>query len=480
MKNIFLLFLCCCLFFKGLAQAPSSQNGNRFTDSLKNQLTKTTKPAERFNLLNQITFYENGFLGDKVDSANSLEMLQIAEQLDEDSMLAISYNWIGSYLASGKGDNASGLEYFFKALPHAEKTRDKRRISSLYFDIAICYFNLQNNEEALKNIRKGGANLPDPSSPMHDYMLVQYQRGMTRYFLAVKQPDSALKYSSAMAETSRRVRSKLFEFGALYLNGSAYAQLGDVKMANVYFKKANAYSDSIGHNLTKQTFYNHYIPFLLSHGMIVEARDQARKVWELGLHNNNNLLLQTGAAFLRQAFDSLHQNDSAYHYARMESELNARIFSQDNINKVQALAFNEQLREIEDEARAADEAEARKNNIQYALIAIGIIVLFMLYLLLSRSFITNTRLIEFFGVVALLIVFEFLNLLLHPFLVRITHHSPILMLLSLVGIASLLVPLHHKIEKWTTARLVEKNKQIRLAAAKKTIEQLEGKKKNST
>ena len=75
--------------------------------------------------------------------------------------------------------------------------------------------------------------------------------------------------------------------------------------------------------------------------------------------------------------------------------------------------------------------------------------------------------IEFFGVVALLIVFEFLNLLLHPFLERITHHSPVLMLLALVCIAALLVLLHHKVEKWATSKLVEKNKQIRLAAAKK-------------
>jgi hypothetical protein len=35
--------------------------------------------------------------------------------------------------------------------------------------------------------------------------------------------------------------------------------------------------------------------------------------------------------------------------------------------------------------------------------------------------------------------------------------------------------LHHKIEKWATYKLVEKNKQIRLTAAKKTIEQLESK-----
>jgi hypothetical protein len=72
-------------------------------------------------------------------------------------------------------------------------------------------------------------------------------------------------------------------------------------------------------------------------------------------------------------------------------------------------------------------------------------------------------------VIALLIVFEFLNLLLHPFLERITHHNPVLMLLSLVCIAALLVPLHHRLEKWAVRKLVEKNKRIRLAAEKKMI-----------
>ena len=51
----------------------------------------------------------------------------------------------------------------------------------------------------------------------------------------------------------------------------------------------------------------------------------------------------------------------------------------------------------------------------------------------------------------------------------------LLILLALVCIAALLVPLHHKVEKWATTKLVEKNKQIRLAAAKKTSEELEKK-----
>ena len=172
-------------------------------------------------------------------------------------------------------------------------------------------------------------------------------------------------------------------------------------------------------------------------------------------------------------FDKQNKIKSAYYYFKVELALEDTIFSQERINKAQALAFNEEIRVAEEQNKKIKAEEQRKLNVQYALLAFGIITFIILFLLLSRSFITNTKIIEFLGVIALLIVFEFLNLLLHPFLERVTHHSPVLMLLALVCIAALLVPLHHKVEKWATAKLIEKNKQIRLAAAKKTIEQLE-------
>ncbi len=85
------------------------------------------------------------------------------------------------------------------------------------------------------------------------------------------------------------------------------------------------------------------------------------------------------------------------------------------------------------------------------------------------------RLITFFAVLGLLIVFEFINLLIHPWLAEFTNDSPVLMLLTLVIIAALLIPLHHKMEHIIKEKLVKKNKAIRLAAAKKTIERLEEK-----
>ena len=448
---------------------------NKYIDSLKAELAKTNKPIERFTLITKISEYRLVLGGSAVDSATVIELLKLAQQLKNDSLLAISYNWIGSYMAFTTGDNTEALEYYFKAIPLAEKANDKRRISSLYFDIALVYFTLQNNEEAFKNIRKGGENLPDTSSPMYSFMLVQYQRGMTQYYLLAHQYDTALHYAQLLMETSTKLKSISFQYGALYLNGSIYAQMGDYDLAEVYFKKAKAMTSSITNKSELLSFYDIYIPYLLQNRKINEAHEQATQFMELGKQDNNNNIKLSVAGFMRQVFDSLHQTDSAYYYAKIKEDLNAFIFSQNNINKIQALAFNEQFRIIEDDAKKAEDAQQRKENIQYALIALGIITFIILYLLLSRSFITNSRMIEFFGVIALLIIFEFLNLLLHPYLERVTHHSPLLMLLTLVCIAALLVPLHHRAEKWATQKLVEKNKKIRLAAAKKTIQQLEGK-----
>jgi hypothetical protein len=138
------------------------------------------------------------------------------------------------------------------------------------------------------------------------------------------------------------------------------------------------------------------------------------------------------------------------------------------------MTFEDELQQQQLASERIKAEEQRRQNLQYVLIAIGILTFIILFLLLSRSIITNTRMIEFLGVMALLIVFEFLNLLLHPFLEGVTNHTPFLMLLALVGIAAFLIPLHRRVEKWSTAKLVEKNKIIRLANAKKTIEELEG------
>jgi tetratricopeptide (TPR) repeat protein len=451
---------------------------SKYVDSLKLKLSGTTSPLDSFNIIVKISEFNFVLGGGEADQSTTIRLLSIAQKLKNDSLLAISYNWIGSYFAFTKGDNTAALENYFKALPLAARAKDKRRISSLYFDIALVYFTLHNKEEAVKNLRKGYQNLPDASSPMYLFMLMQYQRGMSEYYMLSQQNDSALYYTQQLSATSLKLNSLSFQYGALYLSGQVYMQMGDKDMAEVYFKKAAVMTPFIESSAGKLNFYEIYIPYLFYNGNIHEARNQATLLMELGLRDNNNNIKLSGAGFLRQAFDSLHKIDSAYNYAKMKDALNDSIFDQNNINKIQAMEFNEQLRTIEDNAKAAEEALQRKQNIQYALIALGIIIFVTFFLLLSRTIIVNERLISFFVVLGLLVVFEFINLLIHPWLASFTNESPVLMLVALVAIAALLIPVHHHLERWIKVKVIEKNNAIRLAAARKTIEMLEKKSEN--
>ncbi len=469
MKKLYPLLFCIFLSLNSSAQ-------KKYIDSLKTILVNSTDPLEKFTLL--VKMEENNYTGGdgNIDSLTGIKLHAIAKQLNNDSLLAISYNWIGDYFLFNKGDNTTALEYFFKGLPLAEKSKDPRRISSYYFDISAAYGNMNNINEAIKYAQKGAANLPDPQSPMYDYMVRQYQISMATFYLSLHKPDSALHYVQALNETNLRLKNISFEAYAQSSFGEVYNQFGDKVLAEVFFLKANLLADSSEFYLTKLNVKSTYSRFLIGQDKIAEAKKLSEEVYQLGLKIDNNQIKLKGAGLLKQIFVKKHMTDSAYYYLQMESSLKDTIFSQNNISKIQALAFNDQIRIIDEKAKKDQEVIERKQNIQYALIALGTISLIILYLLLSRSFITNTKLIEFFGIIALLIVFEFLNLLLHPFLEKLTGHSPVFMLLILVSIAALLVPLHHRVEKWATKILVEKNKKLRLDNAKKTIEKLEGNK----
>ncbi|MEO6820820.1 MAG: hypothetical protein ABI204_13895 [Ginsengibacter sp.] len=444
---------------------------NKYVDSLKMLLPTTTKPIERFDLLNKIIDNNDATQGNLQDTSIGLQMHQIAQDLNNDSLLAISTNVVGNYFR-GKGDFPTALEYLFKAIPLAEKAKDRRRISSIYLDIAECYYNLQNLDECYKYAKIGKEKLPEKGLPMHDFMATQFHRTMGNYYLKKNMPDSALRQIHEMEEENSRLKKTNYTMYSFIQNGTAYAQLKENDLAEVYFKKANELSDSIGTPVLILTFNQSYIPYLLNTNQVEKAKQQARQLLNIGRNIGNNLDKMNAAGFLSQAYNKLHKSDSAYYYLSMESALKDSVFNQTNINKIQTLAFNEQIRNIDEEAKQKDLEEERHQNIQFALIALGIIIFITLFLLLSRTVIVNEKLISFFTILGLLVVFEFINLLLHPWLAHYTHESPVLMLLALVSIASLLIPFHHKMEHWIKEKMVEKNKAIRLAAAKKTIQQL--------
>ena len=460
-------FLIIVLSFLCLAQFAQAQDPER--EMQVATLKQIKNPYERFSKI--ISFLESSDtkLVADIDSAYCVDLLKIAKEQRNDSLLAISYNWIGYYFYLKQGDNRIALEYFFKALPLALKANDKRRISSIYFDIAGAFYFIDKGDY-LAYTKKGGEHLPDPTSEKYNYMLIQYQRNMSISYLERNSLDSALSYALLASQAAEKTGLIIFKLQTLSNLGTIYSKKNEQELAAVYFKKARALSDQI--KLRKDMLMRRYIPYLIEIKQLDSAKSELKEFWEAvtRAQNKNSILLASGLK--RSVFDAEKNTDSAYFYTKIENQTREQIFATENQNIIKSLAFQEQLREIEDSAKKAEEEQIKRQNLQYFFISAGIVFFLLMFFLLSRSIIVNEKWISFFGILGLLIVFEFINLLIHPFLERITHHSPLLMLIALVALASLLIPIHHKLEKWIKEKMTEKNKRIRLENAKKTIEEL--------
>ncbi len=427
-------------------------------------LWRSSKPEEKFRGLRTMDrfYYTTG----KFDSSElcEKEMFSIARELKRDSMMAIVYRAIGNKYVIKTDYNFSILNYS-KGLEYT--TPDEQRRGGLYLNLAYVYIITGNTQVALDYINKAKLTGQVGEGLYFQTMLF----GLI--YNNLNNPDSALFYFRQAENLPIKSNDALLQSVFQLQTGRAYELSADAELAETYYKKTMAFCKE--KNLPSSIIRtgNIYCNFLMQHGKYEEARQIALEDMTVAKNAGINEGISTVADVLRKIYIHAGDKDSIIYYAQLQMDYKDSVSNQKKQSEFQNLTFTQQLRDIDDQAKARQAETDRKQNIQFALIAVGIIGFIIIYLLLSRSLITNTKIIEFLSVVALLIVFEFLNLLLHPFLERITHHSPVLMLLALVCIAALLVPLHHRAEKWATHRLVEKNKKIRLANAKKTIEQLE-------
>lgn len=224
-----------------------------------------------------------------------------------------------------------------------------------------------------------------------------------------------------------------------------YSKMGNKKLAEEFFRQSFAMNFEINRKLLLANGYCSFAEHFDRFNQRDSAIYYATKASGISSKYHLNVQQLEADILLTKLYRAAHNIDSAFKYQTLMIETRDKIFSTEKITRLHTLEFNEQLRQQEIATEKQSMDDKRKQDIQYALIALGLVSFIILFLLLSRS---------------------------SPFLERITHHTPVFMLLALVCIAAILVPLHHKLQKWATNKLVEKNKTIRLAHAKKTIEKL--------
>ncbi len=394
-------------------------------------------------------------------------LLKQAEENKDIIKEASAYCFLGTgYRISGNPIRA--LQVQQKGLQLAEKANNFSILAMVKNQMGHTYRDREEWENAFKIYADA---LTDAVKGKNEVIKIWPVLNLGVCYLNLNKLDSALKYLQSAYELSLVINQVDLPY-IIWNLGSVHSKMGHAALAVSYFNIAIEMSE----DFQRLRQLNFAYTGLAEHFQRMNQQDSCILYLKKALKTVKNtpffFMSVKPAKMLADIYEKSNC-DSTLKYASIYKIANDSVFSNKINQQIQVMTFDETLRQQEVETEKLKAAEQRKQNIQYALLALGIITFIIFFLLLSRQFITNAKVIIFFGIIALLLVFEFLNLLLHPFLERVTHHNPVLMLLALVAIAALLVPLHHKLEHWATAKLVEKNKQIRLAAAKKTIEQLE-------
>jgi len=461
MKKNFLLLLLAVAALVASAQ-------QSVADSLKRELARAQTDSAKFKLLQGLASYYQDLRQDSlmfyVDQA-----IEVSNRNDDDRMRAAVYSMRGQreYIS---GNYPIALQLLFKSLQLGEATNDSNRISAANNLIGTAYKEYDAPEKSLSFYRRSAAIAELIGNPVR--CMFAYGN-LAEVFTTLNMLDSAMLYQHRAYTLALKLNSAWIGY-EFFILANIQLKLHNKGLALEYYRLAiDDTKHKMGYSRLLSKSYLALANFYSASAVYDSAIYYARRSMEISEEIPYLKGISASAKFLSLQYDSLHHYDSTLYYLKIFVATNDSLNSRNSTAEVENLGLLEHVRQRENELALQMQREEEKQNIEYALLALGIVSFIILFLVLSRSFITNAKAIEFFSVIALLLVFEFLNLLLHPFLGKITHHSPVLMLLALVCIAALLVPLHHRLEKWATEKLVEKNKAIRLAQAKKTIQELE-------
>ena len=359
--------------------------------------------------------------------------------------------WQMAYSAYLTGNYPLALELNLRSLELFEIIKKDDFLIEVYFQIGMIFEAQENFQQALENFFKSYKL----AAPTNDRSLKYIYMHLGVCYVGTNQLDSAMKYCSMALENSKKNKDKTY-LGAMLKNiGVVYEKKGEDLVALKYYQMA------ISHNKAQNSEYLLGMDYITLAKYYLKKKNYdsslyyANQASVLAHHSAVLKNIMDASDLLTKTYEAKNQIDSAYKYQGIRLMAKDSLFSQEKIRHVQFLSYKEEQRQNQIEEERSQALEERKKNLQLIGISVFIISFLLFVILLSKRRI-KPRTIEFFGVISLLMLFEFINLFIHPYIEVLTHHSQIQMLMILVGIAAILVPMHHRMEKWVKQSLARK------------------------
>lgn len=379
--------------------------------------------------------------------------------------------------AKSKSNYSKALQFYFLSEQMALEEKDTGALINCKLGQADVYRALENKEKCLGAIHQMlgfSANYQANTNELSNRFinLAYYYQHFQEYdsafiFLEKLKPvipalDS--DYYSSCIVADRLIRQQIFlsKYNTAVQKNSNPGTLSLLDSAESFYSKP---IDSLSENIFMSAAW---AELLLGQSQIDLIRGNTKK---------SPTLLKTSLALVREALAiAAYENDDEllmktyqkfadiYLSNRSMSNMDSAVYYQQKISALQNAVIHEHAGLImnneeifESSYFTSREENERKKKAQLTYLLVPPFIVFFIYgIILLGKMKVRERWIESLGLLATIMVFEFISLLLHGYLDRLTHENQLLILLSLVVIGILLEPLHNYFQKWLKQKLVVK------------------------
>lgn len=419
-------------------------------DSLKHLLSSTESDTAKVSILGHLCF-SYAFIYPDSGLQYGQQGLALSRKIDFKRGLAYCNQSI-SFCLWPLGNYTDALEFALNSLQQYEELHDPLRIAYSYLALANVYREVGDYEKALLEAHRGLAIYES----MHFSPKVSFGIIASIYESQNQHLDSALVYFQKAYQLD--VEHNGGNWGWLsYGLGNVQAKLKNFDLALSYYRLALPLATKDDYPKDVVDIFNSMAAVYKETGKKDSCIYYANEVLEHWNFTSYHRGMMQAANTLASMYRLINQKDSTIKYLELSITLNKYLFNEEKERNFQNLVFNEQTRRQDKEHAESQAKLERRKNLQLLAIAAFILTFFIGVIAISRnkSFIVIAR---FLGLIGLLLVFEFVNLLTHPFIENITLHNPIWTLLILVLLASMLIPAHHYLENMIRRKLVKRRK----------------------
>lgn len=426
-------------------------------DSLDKLVASAHSDTDKSNLLAKLA-YQNLYSKPEYSFYLSQRGLQIAKNVNYLLGQAKCYKGIGDALEL-LGNYPTALNAYLKSLHIAEQLGQPLLIAKAHTNIGLIYQDQGEYELAVKYTQLAQKQLESirdkKSVEKYDENYDAVMLNLGYYYLELNKLDVALDYEQK-AYTLAVSNHIDYNMGNILQNlGLIQEKLKNNALALSYYKMSVQKSQQFSDSSTEADSYVIMAKYFQKTGHADSAVIFAKKALQAaratlyikGVLNSSSLL-----ASLYETTDK----SAAFDYYKIATDARDTLFNEEKVKEIQNLKFEEQIRQQEIAELKAQQDEERKDNLQLAGIALFIPMFFLLCLLLSNTKV-NKRVIEFTSVLSLLFLFEFMTLLIHPFVEHFTNHTPVVEFLLFVCVAAFMAPAHHRLTDWLKEKLLHRH-----------------------